>query len=265
MSRRWLIAVSSLAHLAVAVGLFLSGVWRMDRLDVGHVRIVDITFRPPPPPAPSGGPEGPKPPDMTPKPLKPVPAKGTHQPKPKPDQPLPPDTGTGETTGPGKGPGDITDIGTCTENCVDTTTVSAPVCGDGSRDVTEQCDDGNTADGDGCSATCRTEAPKPKPPSLVPPTVLQGLRVSGETQLHPSDVTLNMMIRDGATSARGVVLVCIGGNGSVASATMQVSTKYAAYDATILSAVRDWHYRPYLLNSTPVPACSTVTFLYSIK
>jgi cysteine-rich repeat protein len=30
-------------------------------------------------------------------------------------------------------------------------------CGDGNPDFTEQCDDGNTVNGDGCSATCRVE------------------------------------------------------------------------------------------------------------
>jgi len=34
----------------------------------------------------------------------------------------------------------------------------APVCGDGEIEGSEQCDDGNTTDGDGCSATCQTEA-----------------------------------------------------------------------------------------------------------
>lgn len=32
-----------------------------------------------------------------------------------------------------------------------------PVCGDGQVQGTEQCDDGNTADGDGCSSICVTE------------------------------------------------------------------------------------------------------------
>ena len=41
---------------------------------------------------------------------------------------------------------DITD-------CVNT----APVCGDAKLDPGEQCDDGNTANGDGCSATCKYE------------------------------------------------------------------------------------------------------------
>jgi cysteine-rich repeat protein len=34
-----------------------------------------------------------------------------------------------------------------------------PVCGDGHVDQGETCDDGNTVGGDGCSATCQTEAP----------------------------------------------------------------------------------------------------------
>jgi cysteine-rich repeat protein len=32
-----------------------------------------------------------------------------------------------------------------------------PSCGDGDQAATEQCDDGNTSNGDGCSSTCRTE------------------------------------------------------------------------------------------------------------
>ena len=41
----------------------------------------------------------------------------------------------------------------------------APCCGDGHLDSGEQCDDGNTTSGDGCSATCTVEqAPPPPPP-----------------------------------------------------------------------------------------------------
>ena len=37
---------------------------------------------------------------------------------------------------------------------------TAPRCGDGNRDVTEACDDGNTANGDGCSDDCQNENAK---------------------------------------------------------------------------------------------------------
>ena len=46
--------------------------------------------------------------------------------------------------------------GQCSADCRSTLS-----CGDGfiNTDLGEQCDDGNVADGDGCSATCATEAP----------------------------------------------------------------------------------------------------------
>jgi cysteine-rich repeat protein len=40
------------------------------------------------------------------------------------------------------------------------TAAVASVCGDGIVDPPETCDDGNVADGDGCSAECRTECPE---------------------------------------------------------------------------------------------------------
>ncbi|MDB4961277.1 MAG: Multiple EGF-like-domain protein 3 precursor [Myxococcales bacterium] len=44
----------------------------------------------------------------------------------------------------------------CSSAC---TTEIAMTCGDSSTTGTEQCDDGNTTDGDGCSAMCQTETP----------------------------------------------------------------------------------------------------------
>lgn len=43
----------------------------------------------------------------------------------------------------------------CSATC--TTETSDPVCGNGDVEGSEECDDGNTADGDGCSATCTNE------------------------------------------------------------------------------------------------------------
>ncbi|MBX3028118.1 DUF4215 domain-containing protein [bacterium] len=38
-------------------------------------------------------------------------------------------------------------------------TCPPPVCGNRIRESGEECDDGNAADGDGCSANCLREAP----------------------------------------------------------------------------------------------------------
>ncbi len=45
----------------------------------------------------------------------------------------------------------------CTLSCAAYT----PICGDTHKDAGEQCDDGNTTNGDGCSSTCQTEIPAP--------------------------------------------------------------------------------------------------------
>lgn len=266
MSRHWLIGVSVLAHMTLVSGVFLAGTARLERLDPGRLT-VNLTQQPvsPPEPAAAGGPKkDTKPPD-------PQQVKERKPPKKRPDsprqpEPLPPPEqvattgGTGDTEGPGTGTGTNTES-TCLENCGDAPP-AAPVCGNAAVETGEQCDDGNTAAGDGCSPTCRTE---PKTVATVAPSVLQGLRVSGETQLRPSAATQSMMARDGTSQVRGTVKLCVATDGRVSAATLLVSTKYSEYDATLLSAVRGWQYRPYTLNNTPVPACSTVTFVYTIK
>jgi protein TonB len=137
------------------------------------------------------------------------------------------------------------------------------VCGNGAVEAGEDCDDGNTRDGDGCTAACRRE-PQPTTKFVIP-SVLQGLRTSGETQISPDTSTQNRMLRDGVTHTSGSVKVCIATDGSVASVKLLASTRYGGYDAMLLAAVRDWRYRPYMLGGTPVPACSVVTFNYTIK
>jgi len=264
MSPRWLIAVSGVAHLAVGVGLFVSGVWHLERVhaDPVHHEITVPVLLPEPSGGRMSGADVPPPPKPHPRP-----AKGMVQPAAKPVDPTPPDPDQGTTTGPGKGSGDPNNPDSCTENCGEAK-AAAPVCGNGSVEATEQCDDGNTLDGDGCSSTCRIEVPPPKPkPAIaqVLPSVLQGLRISGETQLHPSEATQSSMIRSGKSGASGTVRVCISTDGDVASATMAKPTTYDEYDATILAAVKNWRYRPYTLDGMPVPACSFVTFHYRIQ
>ena len=263
MSHRWLIAVSMGAHLSVAGGLFVGSLWRIDRME-DHNRSHAEILRPAPPPAPAGELVGVKLPDIKPKDKTPPVVKTTVQPTTRttsPDKPAEP--GGGDNPFPGNGPGDPDAAGTCTENCGEAPR-TAPVCGDHSLDAGEQCDDGNTINGDGCSSTCRIEV-KPKPIPVLAPSVLQGLRLSGETQVHPSSATQTMMIHDGVSKAVGTVKLCISADGSVASASTMGTTKYADYDAALVSAVRGWHYRPYLLNGAPVPACSMVSFVYTIR
>lgn len=262
MSRRWLVAVSVTAHLCILAGVFVSGVWRLERLDAAPRKFDLAVQAPPPPPAPAGGTRALQKPEFIPK----VPhvVKEARQPVAHVDAPPVERVAERNGDGTGSGSGDPTSIGTCTENC-GPGPVAEPKCGNGSVEAGEQCDDGNTTGGDGCSATCQIEVKPPPRTATVAPSVLAGLRISGETQVHPDDFTQNQMIRDGVGHVAGVVKLCIAPDGSVGSTRLLASTKYVTYDAALIAAVAGWRYQPYRVNGTPVAACSTVRFVYTMQ
>lgn len=273
MSRRWLISVSLIAHVAIGIFLFATGVWRLERLD-GDRPDLALAVLMPPAAAEGGPPPGQKPKDPVKKPVKKKAEQIVQPEKPEPEKvavaPDAPDetgigagsgSGAGSGTGTGDGSGDGS--GSCIgDDCVGDASGVRAVCGNGILETSEICDDGNLANGDGCSATCRREAPKV---SLLPPTLFQGLRISGETQVHPSDVTKSQMIHDGTSRTLGILKLCIAVDGAISSVSVASSTKYPAYDARLVEAARGWRYRPYMVNERPVPACSTVTFVYTIQ
>lgn len=270
MNRRWLIGLSLVAHAGLGIGLFVTGVWRIERLDSDHRAALSLGVMMPPPP-PEGGPAAAEAPKVKPKePPKRI-ARNT-QPVPKRTE-TPPEVataaslgtgeGSGEGPGTGDGPGEIGGV-PCADGsaCIGQITGPQPTCGDGIVEGGESCDDGNRASGDGCSTTCATE---PKKTVILAPSQLQILRLEGDPQIHPSDPIKTAMMRDGAQRTTGVLKLCIGTAGTVATVNVVKSTGYASYDERLVAGARSWRYRPYLLEGRPVPACGMVTFIYSIK
>jgi TonB family protein len=107
--------------------------------------------------------------------------------------------------------------------------------------------------------------------TTVDPAVLQqlaipgrGRRISGETDIQPSDETQSLMIFEGVTGVSGTIALCVSPSGVVAEERMWKSTGYDDYDEKLLAAVHEWRYRPYLHDGTPVPVCSTVEFKYKL-
>jgi len=231
--RAWLIGISLCLHLALIFGLFVAGMWRVDQLDPAKHRI-DLAVQLPPPPAASGSPAL--------KPQKIVPRRHiVHElvvPEVHVDTPPVTDvsdvSGTGSGTGSGSGT-DVTGIdGPCTENC-----------------------------GPGSAAPVKVGPPPAQ--QMVPPTVLKGLRTSGETQIQPDDVLKGQLAREGKTSLSAMFKVCIDTAGGVASVAQLHSTGYASYDADLVRAIRQWRYRPYTANNLAIPVCGVVTFNYGMK
>jgi TonB family protein len=134
--------------------------------------------------------------------------------------------------------------------------VSTAVCGNGILEAGEQCDDGNTSDGDGCSSTCIKDV-------LIDPTALQALLASGDTNVPPSKAVRDSMIRYHQSSLKATLGLCISTSGVVTQSRVRAGTGYDDYDRKLLATVRAWRYRPYVTDNRPAPACSTVEFIYN--
>ena len=107
--------------------------------------------------------------------------------------------------------------------------------------------------------------PPPPPPTSVPPRLLEANRISGEKVIVPDDETKARIMESKKDRVIGSFKLCISVTGTVASITTLKSTGYPAYDGRIDREMRKWKYTPYLVNGTPQPVCTAITFIYAQK
>lgn len=242
--RRWLVLISATLHLALVFGLFVAGFWKLEQLDRPRLSVA-LAQPLPPPPAPAGGASPTTAPKLTPKTPKRI-AKEPTQPEPKPVEAAKPvettTTGGGEGSGEGsgKGSGDPLSTGDCTLDC-------------------------GPGDGSGSAAPKKKDDEVKTPPPLVPPDVIRGMRLSGETQVHPPEVEQTAMLRDGKEKVIAVFQTCVNEAGGVGMVKMLKSTGYTGYDQALSQALTGWHYKPYKIGDRAVTVCGIVTFVYQIK
>lgn len=236
---------SILIHAGLGVGVFASQVWGIERLDGTFKSSPGLAVMMPLPE--SGG--APKLPEVKIEKKQKQVVTETVQLTPKEDVPtkpadLPPTQTTGSGgDGSGSGSGSAGDTGTCLVDC----------------------------GGGGSGSGSPPPVVKKDPPkddlkdTIVPPNVLTMMRLTGSTQIHPTDVTKIQMQRDGRDKTIGVAKVCVSETGAVTSVTMMNSTKYPAYDAQLIAGIKTWTYKPYAAHGRNVKVCGTVTFVYGMK
>lgn len=241
--RRWLVLISAAFHLALVFGLFVAGFWKLEQLDRPRISVA-LSQPLPPPPAPAGGAAPTTAPKFTPKTPKKIATEITQRPE-KPietEKPVATKTtggGEGSGEGSGHGSGDITSTSDCTENC-------GPGEGSGSAQPEKK------------KIIVEQE-------HVVPPDVIRGMRLSGDTQVHPSDVDKTAIARDGKDKVIAVFKTCVNELGGVASVKLQRSSGYPSYDRALSDAMFGWRYRPYQIGGEAVTACGIVTFIYQVR
>lgn len=271
--RRWQTAViigSALAHAAVITGVVVGAMWQVEKLDLASG--VDITFRVPPPPGESSPPpaaaklavqtEHPKVVKVKPQ----VPVQPTIVKDPEPET-----GGGGDTTGTGKGTGTGTDplaTGTCEgPDC------STGCIGDHCGKVEPECSDGQDNDRDGkidkldpaCIAGEVLESKDPKATPIVPPNVAKGLRLSGNEQIYPPEMTRVEMLHQGKDVVQATVQVCVGARGSVDNVRLLKATGFRDYDEVLTREIREWKYKPYLVDGKASPMCTVSVIIYRMR
>jgi protein TonB len=106
-----------------------------------------------------------------------------------------------------------------------------------------------------------TEPPKVEEPKIVPQVALNANFISGDREIQPPNDVATQISRSGKGTV-GVVKMCLTAGGSVKNLSVLKPTGYAAYDAKIKQKMREWKYRPFMVNGKPIPVCTSVTFIY---
>jgi hypothetical protein len=98
----------------------------------------------------------------------------------------------------------------------------------------------------------------------VPPLALDAMRIAGEKNILPDDVTRKTIRESGRDKVIGSYKLCVKRTGAVASVTLLKTTGFPSYDQRIMSTIRaQWRYRPFLINNKPARVCTAVTFIYT--
>jgi TonB family protein len=100
-----------------------------------------------------------------------------------------------------------------------------------------------------------TKANKPEP-RTVPPDEMQGNRVSGPVPVYPKEA------KEERIQGTVALTAVIGEDGSVEKLTVVSGPKELQQSA--LDAVRQWVYKPYLVNGDPVEVKTTIKVIYTL-
>ena len=127
---------------------------------------------------------------------------------------------------------------------------------------------GGTVGGDLNGVMGAPPPPPPPPPAAaqnIAPTALEQQRISGEKLITPADVTKTEISRSGKTKLLSSFKICINTGGAVDKVQLLKSSGFPDYDSKIQAEMRNWKYRPFMVNGTAAPVCTAVTFIYTQK
>lgn len=97
----------------------------------------------------------------------------------------------------------------------------------------------------------------------LPPSMLEGWRISGSRYIVPDDETKTAIQRSRKRKLVGSFKLCLTEDGRISKVELLKPTGFPAYDATLMQEMWRWRYRPYEVDGKQVPVCTRVTFIYA--
>jgi hypothetical protein len=102
----------------------------------------------------------------------------------------------------------------------------------------------------------------PNGPPLIAPRLLEPYRVTGSKTMIP-DPEVIAAARNTNTTLRGSFEFCLDPAGDVGDVRVIQSTGVLRYDQQIAGRLRDWAFRPIIVDGNPIAVCSIVTFVFT--
>ena len=96
----------------------------------------------------------------------------------------------------------------------------------------------------------------------IPAQFLDGQRIAGNERIMPPDSVRIAMHRNEQRRLEGTIKMCLDDRGFVTRLRTLRSTGFQAYDRKLMREMRHWRYHPYKVNGKPVPVCAPIVFIY---
>jgi hypothetical protein len=116
------------------------------------------------------------------------------------------------------------------------------------------------------AVTTTPPAPVPPPkPKLVPAVELEKYRTAGEKRPSLPAGALRIAIRDRVQKITIGVAFCLDASGAMQDVQLVKQSVYDDANAKILSDVKKWRFKPYLIAGKPGPVCTRQVFIYQLE
>ncbi len=109
------------------------------------------------------------------------------------------------------------------------------------------------------------EEPKVEAPQQIAQQMVSGQMIAGNEQIHMSPSVNSQASGQGLDKVKMKAKICFNAAGEPTSVQVTKSSGFPDLDNDVQEKMREWRYRPYMVNGKAVPFCFPVNFKWEIS